>query len=80
MQDNLEILSRAIKQWIPEDRPVSQAPPAKELEQILDLGLTHEGADQATLEQAIRDYLHYNPDVSQAGFFKLLYSGQNKPA
>jgi glutamate/tyrosine decarboxylase-like PLP-dependent enzyme len=80
MQDNLEILSRVIKQWIPQDRPVSQAPPAQELEKILDLALTHEGANQAAIEQAIHDYLHYNPDVSQAGFFKLLYSGQNKPA
>lgn len=80
MQDNLEILTRAIKQWIPEDRPVSQAPPAKELEQLLDLSLNDEGADQAVLEAALKDYLHYNPDVSQAGFFKLLYSGQNKPA
>lgn len=80
MNDNLEILTRAIQQWIPEDRPVSQAPSAAELEQTLDLALTEEGCDQATLESAVRDYLHYNPDVSQAGFFKLLYSGQNKPA
>lgn len=80
MNDNLEILTRAIQQWIPEDRPVSQAPSAAELEQTLDLALSEEGCDQATLESAVRDYLHYNPDVSQAGFFKLLYSGQNKPA
>lgn len=80
MQDNLDILSRAIHDWIPADRPVSQAPPARELEQLLDLQLNDEGAGQEALEQGVRDYLHYNPDVSKAGFFKLLYSGLNKPA
>ena len=80
MQDNLDTLTRAIRDWIPEDRLVSQAPPARELEQLLDLSLGDEGADEKVLEQAIRDYLHYNPDVSKAGFFKLLYSGMNKPA
>ena len=80
MQDNLDILTQAIRDWIPEDRPVSQAPPARELEQRLDLSLGDEGAGEEALKQAIRDYLHYNPDVSKAGFFKLLYSGLNKRA
>ncbi|MGB0468741.1 MAG: pyridoxal phosphate-dependent decarboxylase family protein [Pontibacterium sp.] len=80
MQENLDILSRAINEWMPKERPVSQAPAAAELEQQLDLTLSEQGSDQADLEAAIRAYLHYNPDVSQAGFYKLLYSGQNKPA
>ncbi|MEH6578707.1 MAG: pyridoxal-dependent decarboxylase [Amphritea sp.] len=80
MQENLDILSRAINEWMPQDRPVSQAPAAAELEKILDLSLGEQGSDQASLESAIKAYLHYNPAVSQADFFKLLYSGQNKPA
>lgn len=80
MQENLEILSRAINEWMPEGRPVVQAPPAAELEQMLDLKLSDEGSGRGTLEAAIQSYLHFNPDVSQAEFYKLLYSGQNKYA
>ena len=80
MQENLDILSRAINEWMPQDRPVSQAPAAAELEKTLDLSLGEQGSDQESLESAIKAYLHYNPAVSQADFFKLLYSGQNKPA
>lgn len=80
MQENLDILSRSINEWMAAERPVSQAPPAVELEKILDLSLGEEGAGQESLESAIKNYLHYNPAVSQADFYKLLYSGQNKPA
>lgn len=80
MQENLDILSRAINEWMPAERPVSQAPAAVELEKILDLSLGEEGAGQESLESAIKNYLHYNPAVSQTEFYKLLYSGQNKPA
>lgn len=80
MQENLEILIRAVNEWLPEGRPVVQAPPAAELEAKLDLTLGQQGSDRETLESAIQAYLHYNPDVSQAEFYKLLYSGQNKYA
>ncbi|WP_036229929.1 pyridoxal phosphate-dependent decarboxylase family protein [Marinobacterium jannaschii] len=80
MQTQLDILNRAINEWIPDERPVSQAPQAKELAAKLDLALADEGGSQEELEAAIKAYLHYNPDVAQPDFFKLLYSGQNKTA
>ena len=80
MQKNLEILNKAVNEWMPEGRPVVQAPPAAELEAKLNLSLGEEGADWDVLEDAVRAYLHYNPDVSQAEFYKLLYSGRNKYA
>ncbi len=80
MQENLDILSRTVEQWASQDRPVSQTPIASELEKMLDLSLGEDGCSSAELEKAIHDYVHYSPDVSQAGFNKLLYSGANKPA
>lgn len=80
MQDNLDILSRAVNQWSTQDRPVSQTPIATELEKILDIKLGEEGCSTEDLEKAITDYIHYSPDVSQPGFNKLLYSGANHPA
>jgi glutamate/tyrosine decarboxylase-like PLP-dependent enzyme len=80
MQDYLDILSRAVNQWSTQDRPVSQTPLAGDLEKILDLDLGEEGCSTAELESAIKDYIHYSPDVSQPGFNKLLYSGVNHPA
>ena len=80
MQKNLEILNKAVNEWMPEGRSVVQAPPAAELEAKLNLSLGEEGADWDVLEDAVRAYLHYNPDVSQAEFYKLLYSGRNKYA
>lgn len=80
MQDNLDILSRAVDQWLDKDRPVSRAMVAPELEKILNVSLGEEGCSPQELEQAIHDYLHYSPDVSRPEFFKLLYSGINKPA
>ncbi len=80
MHDYLDVLTRAVNEWMPEDRPASQAPPAAELERVLDVSLTDAGADQQSLEDAIKAYLHYNPAVYKSDFHKLLYSGQNKPA
>ena len=80
MQKNLEILSRAINQWMPEERSASQNPSAKELEQQLDLSLSDTGVELSQLEPYLKDYLHFNPDVSQVDFYKLLYSGMNVPA
>ena len=80
MQDYLDVLTRAVREWMPEDRPASQAPAAIELEKILDVGLADEGSDQQSLEDAVKAYLHYNPAVYKSDFYKLLYSGQNKPA
>ncbi|MGQ7847281.1 pyridoxal phosphate-dependent decarboxylase family protein [Granulosicoccus sp. 3-233] len=80
MQDQLDILTRAVNEWMPAERPVSQAPSAAELERILDVSLGKEGADQQSLEEALKAYLHYNPAVYKSDFHKLLYSGQNKPA
>ncbi|WP_261841617.1 pyridoxal phosphate-dependent decarboxylase family protein [Aliamphritea ceti] len=80
MQAYLDILNRAVTDFTRGDRPVVQAPAASELQQKLDLSLQQDGADLETLEQAVKDYLHYNPDSSQADYFKLLYSGRNEPA
>ena len=80
MQDMLQILSRAVNEWQPQDRPVSRPVPAPELTQLIDTSLQHEGSDLATIEQAVKDYLHYSPAVYKSDFNKLLYSGQNEPA
>lgn len=65
---------------MPENGPVAQAPSAAELQKLLDVGLSDDGADQQSLEDAIKAYLHYNPAVYKPEFYKLLYSGQNNPA
>ena len=80
MQKYLDILNRATHEWMTKDRPVSQTPEAAELQKRLDLALTTDGTDIDSLEPFIKAYLQYNPDVSQPEFFKLLYSGLNKPA
>jgi glutamate/tyrosine decarboxylase-like PLP-dependent enzyme len=80
MQDYLDILSRAVRQWTTQDRPVSQTPVASELESTLNLALGEEGCSIGELEHVIKDYIAYSPDVSQPGFNKLLYSGVNYPA
>lgn len=80
MQDMLQILSRAVNQWQPQERPVSRPIAAPELAQLIDTSLHHEGSDLATLEQAVKDYLDYSPAVYHPQFNKLLYSGQNEPA
>lgn len=80
MQAYLDILNRAVADYTRGDRPVVQAPAAAELQEILDLGLQQQGTDLESIEAAVRAYLHYNPDSSQADYFKLLYSGRNEPA
>jgi glutamate/tyrosine decarboxylase-like PLP-dependent enzyme len=80
MQDYLDILSRAVRQWMTQDRPVSKTPIASELESTLNLTLGEAGCSTDDLENAIKDYIAYSPDVSQPGFNKLLYSGVNYPA
>ncbi len=49
MQDYLDILSRAVKQWTTQDRPVSQTPVASDLETTLNLALGEEGCSIADL-------------------------------
>lgn len=80
MQQNLQILSTAVNEWMQEPRPVSEAPPAAELQKRLDLGLSESPSDWQQIEESVKAYLKYNPDVSSPGFNKLLYSGLNKPA
>lgn len=80
MQDYLDVLNHAVREWMPENGPVAQAPSATELQKLLDVELTDHGADQQSLKDAIKDYLHYNPAVYKRDFYKLLYSGQNSPA
>ncbi|MEH6445097.1 MAG: pyridoxal-dependent decarboxylase [Oceanospirillaceae bacterium] len=79
LQNSLELLTTLIEH-LPKDRPVSQAPDAQELQQLLDVSLTDEGASAEQLLEGAQAYLHYNPEVSQTNFFKLLYSGLNAPA
>ena len=80
MQDMLDILNRAANQWQPDDRPVSRPVAAAQLSQLVDVSLAQEGSDLGSLEQAVKDYLHYSPAVYKSDFNKLLYSGQNEPA
>lgn len=80
MQDYLDIFNRVALQFCDTNRPVVQAPAARELQQTLNLSLGQEGCDTASLERAVSDFLHYNPNSADANFFKLLYSGRNKPA
>ena len=79
MQQSLEMLNTLIDQ-LPAQRPVSQAPNAKQLQADLDISLNWQGADSEQLMSAAKAYLDFNPDVSQVAFFKLLYSGLNSPA
>ena len=80
MQKNLQILSHAINEWMPTKRAVSQNPSAQDLQKQLDLSLSDAGTELEHLQPIIQDYLYYNPDVSQADFYKLLYSGLNEAA
>ena len=80
MQDMLDILNRAVREWQPEDRPVSRPVPAAELGKLVDVSLQHDGNNLESIEQAVKDYLYYTPAVYKADFNKLLYSGQNEPA
>lgn len=80
MQDMLDILTRAVTEWQPQDRPVSRPLPASELATLVDVGLHEHGTDTASLEQGVKDYLYYSPAVYKSDFNKLLYSGQNEPA
>ncbi|MCL6271541.1 pyridoxal-dependent decarboxylase [Sansalvadorimonas sp. 2012CJ34-2] len=80
MQQYLDILNKAITEWTAEPRPASRLMPAHQLSEQLDISLGEDGASLKQLEQAVKDYLHFNPDVAQPDFFKLLYSGQNDPA
>ena len=54
MQDNLEILSRAVDQWTDKERPVSRGIIASELEKILNVSLGEEGCSSEELEKAIQ--------------------------
>ncbi|MEM5529323.1 aminotransferase class V-fold PLP-dependent enzyme [Gammaproteobacteria bacterium AS21] len=79
LQDSLSLLNSTVDQ-LPAQRLVNQAPSAPQLSQILDVSLEQQPAAPEQLLQAAKDYLHYNPDVGQVDFFKLLYSGLNAPA
>lgn len=79
LEQSLELLSTLIEES-QESRPVAQAPAARQLQTQLDLSLRKEGSSSGQLLDAARAYLHFNPDVSQPAFFKLLFSGLNKPA
>lgn len=80
MQNNLDILARAAKHYLQDDRAVTKAIDAQTLEQTLDLKLGEEGCSPEQLEPAICDYLDYSPQVNRSEFFKLLYSGLNQEA
>jgi glutamate/tyrosine decarboxylase-like PLP-dependent enzyme len=80
MQAFLELFHNLAQAHVSNSRPVSQPITAAELEKLIDIGLSNDPADMATLATAARQYLHYNPDSAQVDFFKLLYSGHNAPA
>ena len=80
MQKHLEILQRAISLAQDQSQAAALVMPAAELSKKLDLSLSNDGSDLQQLEQAVIDYLNYNPNSAHPEFFKLLYSGQNKDA
>ena len=80
LQENLKILSRAIERWTDSAKPVASAPPARELEKLLDLTLSDQPSSADELEASIMQYLDYSPNSADPEFYKLLYSGVNKPA
>ena len=80
MQPYLDIFTRVVNDHLSTPRPVTHAPQLDHLSSKLDMQLHQHGADLATLEQCLKDYLDYNPDSSQVGFFKQLYAGRNEPA
>lgn len=79
MQQSLDLLAKTIDN-MQHQRPVVQAPTAKDLNALIDVSLGEHGVDGDALLLAASDYLKYSPDVSQVGFFKLLYSGLSSPA
>ena len=80
IQNSLKSLNNIVEQFSSNERPVSNAPNASELQQQLDVSLSDQGAPYAALEEMANQYLTLSPDVSSAKFNKLLYSGLNPTA
>jgi len=76
MQEQLEILRRAVEFWQSQDKPVARPLSASALEQELDVSLSDIGSNASE----VFDYLKYSPNSAHPEFYKLLYSGQNKEA
>ncbi len=80
MEEFIQVISRLINGWQSEERPVYRDIKAKDLATILNLQLCNHGSDLEELENALKEFIYYSPDVSQVGFHKQLYSGANMPA
>ena len=80
MKQILQILTDMTEHWRQSDRPVTTAIPAKQLRAQIDLGITQSGCEIDELREVLQTYLDTNPDVSQPGFMKLLFSGLSQPA
>ncbi len=76
-----DILARLVVQQKKQNRPVCYTKTREEYSELLDVSLNQkEGATLEELEQALGTFLALNPDVSQLGFHKQLYSGVSMPA
>lgn len=79
LTDQLDSLKDLILEF-EKNKRVNRVGSAKDLMSELDVSLSMQGSDNATLLSFAKDYLKFNPDVSQPAFYKLLYSGVNQPA
>jgi len=79
LSNQLDILKTLLLEF-GQKKPANSAGSAEKLTSELDVSLSREGSDDATLLSYAKDYLSINPDVSQPSFYKLLYSGVNESA
>ncbi len=80
LKESLEQFERlAIGQQAQRGR-VNLAPNAADMLDEIDISLSKTGSSLDSLMVGLEKYLSLSPDVSQARFFKLLYSGLNFPA
>ncbi|NSY39771.1 pyridoxal-dependent decarboxylase [Leisingera sp. ANG59] len=81
MERYSQILNRLVQQHQAADRPVCHVKSRDEFAELVDVGLdSQNGSSLAEIEQALSQFLALNPDVSQLGFHKQLYSGVSMPA
>ena len=80
MQKHIQILADIVAQEAAAQRPVSRPLAPAEITEALDLSLREEGVDLQQIAKTLAAYTSMNPDVSQVGFHKQLYSGRNAEA
>jgi len=78
MQEQLEILKRAVEMWQSQDKPVAKPLSALALEQELDVSLRDIGSNASDVENAVFDYLKYSPNSAHPEFSFINYFTQAK--